>query len=84
LPAIVKLGSTHNSAKGQIMSINSVSANVQNTSPVQPQTQPVRATEVENDKDKDDGASTTAVQSTPGPSVNTTGQVVGGIVNTQA
>ena len=66
------------------MSINSVSSNVQNTPPLQPQTQQAPVKEAENDKDSDDGASKAVAQPAPGPSVNSTGQVVGNIINTQA
>lgn len=70
------------------MAIGPVSSGVNTTSSVQAQNQAVRAREVENDKDKDDGASAAAAknaaQAAPRPSVNTSGQVVGSIVNTQA
>ena len=66
------------------MALSSVSSGVNTTAAVQPQSQPVRAKEAENDKDKDDGASKVATQATPSPTVNTSGQVVGSLVNTQA
>ena len=66
------------------MSISPVASSVQHTPAVQSQTQPVRAKEVENDKDKDDGASKVVAPPTPSPSVNTSGQVVGSTINTQA
>ena len=65
------------------MSISSVSPSVTSTPPVQPQTQPARAKEVENDHDKDDGASKVAAPA-PTASVNTSGQVVGTTINTKA
>ncbi len=66
------------------MEISSVSSSVKNAAAVQPQNPPVRAKEVENDKDKDDGASRAAAQAASRPTINTSGQVVGSIVNTQA
>lgn len=70
------------------MAISPVSSGVNTATAVQPQNQPARAKEVENDKDKDDGASKAAAQNTaqaaPRPTVNTSGQVVGSVVNTQA
>ena len=70
------------------MAISPVSSNVNTATAVQPQTQPVRAKEAENDKDKDDGASKAvaqnAAQAAPRPTVNTSGQVIGSVVNTQA
>ena len=68
------------------MAIGSVSSGV-STPSVQAQNQVSRAKEAENDKDKDDGASAAAqnaAQAAPRPTVNTSGQVVGSIVNTQA
>jgi len=65
------------------MEISSVSSNSGNLAAVQPQA--VRAREVENDKDKDDSASkAVAPQTAPRPTVNTSGQTVGSIINTQA
>ena len=66
------------------MSISSVSSNVNHTAPVQPQKPTTSAKEVENDKDKDDGGSTVAAQAAPRPTVNTSGQVVGTKIHTQA
>jgi len=64
------------------MAINSVSSDVQSTPVVQPQNKPAHTKEVENNKSKDDTAS--KAQSAPRPTVNTSGQVVGSHVNTQA
>lgn len=68
------------------MEISSAASSVRNTPPVQPQTPPVRTKEVENDGDKDDSATklAAATQAAQRPTVNTSGQVVGSIVNTQA
>lgn len=67
------------------MAISPVSSSVNNTAAVQPQKPPVPAKEVENDKDKDDGASkAAAAQTAPRPTVNTSGQVIGSNINTQA
>jgi len=66
------------------MQINTASPSLQKTTAVQPQAQASRAKEVENDKDKDDGASKVATQAAPRPTVNTSGQVVGSFINTQA
>ena len=78
------LGSIHNSTKGYIMEISSVSSSIPNVAAAQTQSQLARVKEVENDKDKDDGASKQVAQAAPRASVNTNGQVVGSIVNTQA
>jgi hypothetical protein len=65
------------------MSISSVSSNVKSVPPVEPQTQLARAKEVENDHDKDDGASKVAAPA-PTASVNTSGQIVGSTISTKA
>jgi hypothetical protein len=65
------------------MSISSVSSNVKSAVPVEPQTQPAGVKEVENDHDKDDGASKVAAAA-PTASVNTSGQVVGTTISTKA
>ena len=64
------------------MTISSVSSNVNHTAAIHPQKQPAIAKEVENDKNN--GGSAVAAQTAPRPSVNTSGQVVGKHVNTQA
>jgi hypothetical protein len=66
------------------MSVSSVSSNTNAATAVQPQRQPERANEVENDGDKDDNASKAIAQTAPRPTVNTNGETVGSIVNTQA
>ena len=66
------------------MSISPVASSVRNTPAVHSQTQLVSAKEVENDKDKDDGASKAVAPPAPSPYVNTNGQVVGSTINTQA
>ncbi len=67
------------------MEISSGSAHLKNVNAVQPQNPPVRAKEVENDKDKDDSAAKAAVApSAPRPTVNTNGQVVGSLINALA
>ena len=66
------------------MAINPVSSNVRHTAPIQQQKQPSNVKEVENDKDKDDSGSTVAAQVAPRSTVNTSGQVVGSHINTQA
>lgn len=58
--------------------------NVKNAIAIQPKNQPARTKEVENDKGKDGGASKAAAQATPRHSVNTSGQVVGRLIDTQA
>ena len=74
--------------KGNIMAIGPVSSGANTASLVQTQNQVVRPREAENDKDKDDGAAKAAAQNAtqaaPSPTVNTSGQVVGSVVNTQA
>lgn len=54
----------------------------------QPQTQTERATEAENDKDSDDAkkaaAANVAANQPPKPTVNTSGQTVGAIINVKA
>ena len=80
-----KLNSIYNLMKGCLMAISSVSSNVNTAAAVQAQSQTARAKEVENDNDKDDGASSAAAtQAAPRPTVNTSGQVIGSIVDTQA
>ncbi len=71
------------------MAISSVSSGVNIATAVQPQILPSRVKDLENDKDKDDGASKAAAQNATAiaetrPTVNTTGRVVGSVTNTQA
>lgn len=66
------------------MEISSVSSSSKSVAAVQSPTQTSRAREAENDNDKDDGAAKIAQQATPRPTVNTSGQVVGSIIDTQA
>ena len=70
------------------MAIGSVSSGANAASLVQTQNQTVRPREAENDKDKDDGsvkaAAQNAAQSAPRPTINTSGQVVGTLIDTQA
>jgi hypothetical protein len=65
------------------MAISSVSSGI--SAATQLQSQPVRGREAENDKDKDDGAANAVAQAAAQrPSVNTSGQVVGSVINVQA
>jgi len=71
------------------MDISSVTSNVntlnaKNANAVQPQNQTARAREVEGDKDKDDGAAKAAAQAAPRQSVNTSGQIVGRLIDVRA
>ncbi|MDX8380050.1 MAG: hypothetical protein R8K48_08450 [Gallionella sp.] len=72
------------------MSISSVSSSSHNTTVVQPKNHTVRHKEVGNDHDKDEAAKKAAqaaihtAANTSKPSVNTTGHVVGQIINTKA
>ena len=63
------------------MAIIPVSSNINTAAAIQGRGQVARAKEVENNKD--DKASA-AAQAAPRPTVNTIGQMVGSIVNTQA
>ncbi|MDD5300314.1 MAG: hypothetical protein PHD65_07450 [Gallionella sp.] len=68
------------------MEVSSVTSNVnalnvKNATAVQPKNQPARTREVGNDKDKDNGTSKAVA---PRHSINTSGQVVGRIINTKA
>lgn len=65
------------------MPISSVTSQINNATAVQQQATVARATEVENDKDKDDGASQAAAAAAR-PTVNTSGQTIGSIINVQA
>jgi hypothetical protein len=67
------------SSSGSVTSSNYVS-------PVQPQPQSnaERVAEKENDKDRDDSSKAAAVNSTPQPTVNTSGQTVGSIISVTA
>jgi hypothetical protein len=60
------------------MSISSVSSNLTHTAPVQSQQPTNSAKQVANDKN------TVTAQAAPRPTVNTSGQVVGTKINTQA
>ena len=67
------------------MTISAISPSVNQPAAVQPLKQTASAQVAGNDKDKDDGASqAAAVQAAPRPTVNTSGQVVGSHINTQA
>jgi hypothetical protein len=64
--------------------VNSGSSYVSLVQP-QPQTQPERAVEKENDKDRDDAKKAAAATSVPiQPTVNTSGQTVGAVINVKA
>jgi len=70
------------------MQINSVSSAVNTVASIQSQTQTTRATEVENDKDKDDVSAKAAAQTAQAaqqrPTVNTSGESIGSLINIQA
>lgn len=67
------------------MAINSINSGGNYVSQVQPQPQShaERVSEKENDGDRDDGGMA-AVNATPQPTVNTSGQTVGSILNVKA
>lgn len=71
------------------MGVSSVTSNVnalnvKNAVSAQPKNQPARTKEAESDKGKDGGVSKAAAQATPRHSVNTSGQVVGRLIDTKA
>ena len=70
------------------MQVNPANAGSNYVSQVQPQpqSQTERAAEQENDKDSDDGTKAVAVNANAPlqPTVNTSGQTVGAIINVQA
>jgi hypothetical protein len=70
-----------------IMAVNPLNSGANYVSQVQPQpqSQVERAAEIENDKDSDDAKKAAAATSVPiQPTVNTSGQIVGSVVNVQA
>ena len=67
------------------MAIGSVSSSVNTSAAVQVRgSEETRKNEVENDGDKDDGASGAAAQAAQRPTVNTSGQTIGSVINVQA
>ncbi|MBI1174098.1 MAG: hypothetical protein GC139_02395 [Sideroxydans sp.] len=66
------------------MSISSVSSSYSNTAAIQPQSQPAEVRDREGDADGDDSSKVAAAPASQGPTVNTSGQTVGSIINTQA
>lgn len=66
------------------MEINSGHSNVQIAIAVQPQSAPARVQGAEINYGYVDGAPDAVIQVTPSPSVNTSGQEVGGLINTWA
>lgn len=66
------------------MSISSVSSSYSNAAAVQPQSRAEAVPDREGDADGDDGSKVAAAPASQGPTVNTSGQTVGNIINTQA
>lgn len=68
------------------MSVNSVNSANNYVSQVQPQPQNYaeRVAEKENDRDRDDAVKAAAAKVPPQPTVNTSGQTVGAVINVKA
>lgn len=66
------------------MSISPVSSSYSNIANTQAPIHSERAGERENDGDQDDGGSAAVTAAQPRPTVNTSGQVIGSILNVQA
>lgn len=68
------------------MSVNSVNSGSSYASQIQaqPQMHSERAGEKENDNDSDDVGAAAAVNAAPKPTVNTSGQTIGSIINVKA
>jgi hypothetical protein len=68
------------------MSVTPVNSGSSYVSPVQPQPQAnaERVAEQENDKDSDDARKAAAVNVQPQPTVNTSGQTVGAVIDVKA
>jgi hypothetical protein len=66
------------------MPISSISSGSSNIAALLPQSQPPQVREREGDGDGDDGSKVAATSASQGPTVNTSGQVVGSLINVQA
>ncbi|HZW26106.1 MAG TPA: hypothetical protein VFF26_11530 [Gallionella sp.] len=66
------------------MAISSVSSGSVNLAAMQSPVHAENVRERENDGDSDDGASQSVAAAQPRPTVNTSGQTIGSIINVQA